>query len=244
MRGLIVATQFLTRLPTPPLADWQDDDLARAAPWFPVVGLIIGVFVSGALWGGRLVSPEVAAVAALGVWVWATGALHLDGLADTADGLAAAHGNRKRFLDVARDPATGAFGVTAIVLALLAKFALLISWADVTLAGLVALSLIAAWARWIACCMAAVLPPLADGQAARFIAGIDRAQLTVAGAALAAASLWAAPVLVAAPLLAGAAIVYWRTHLGGISGDGFGATIEVCEVAMLAAVVIVMSAAL
>ncbi|MEL6872475.1 MAG: adenosylcobinamide-GDP ribazoletransferase [Pseudomonadota bacterium] len=238
MRGLVVATQFLTRLPTPRLDDWRADDLSRAAPWFPAVGLIIGALVAAAVWAGSLINPTIAALAGVLAMTVATGALHLDGLADTADGLAASHRDPKRFLEVARDPATGAFGVVAIVIALLAKFALLQSLGPVDLWTLGAVVCVFGWSRWIAAAIGAAVPPLGEGRAAVFIAGVSRPMLIAMAVILAVASLVTSPVLLIAIAIAPAAIAYWRARLGGINGDGFGATIETSEVLLLAALVI------
>ena len=85
MRGLILAVQFLTRLPTPALKDFRAEQLAGAIVWFPLVGLLLGGLVAGAAWLGGRVDPWLGALLALAVWVGVTGALHLDGLADLAD---------------------------------------------------------------------------------------------------------------------------------------------------------------
>ena len=94
--------------------------------------------------------PWLAAVLALLVWVWVTGALHIDGLGDVADALGAAHGSPERFLAVLKDPHIGVFGAVAIILQLLLKLVLL---AEVmaTAHPPWAIVLIPAWARWYWC---------------------------------------------------------------------------------------------
>jgi adenosylcobinamide-GDP ribazoletransferase len=124
VRGLVIAIQFLTRLPSPRVAA---DEAAFAASmrWFPVVGLIVGAIVAAGGWAGALLDPWLGALAALMLWVGVTGALHLDGLADFADASGAAHKDRGRLLAVLSDPHVGSFGVVAIVLQLIAKAVLL-----------------------------------------------------------------------------------------------------------------------
>ena len=100
MRSLIVALAFLTRLPMPRLAT-DAGDFARAVRLYPAAGIAIGLLVAGAGWLGARVDPWLGALAATVLWVWATGALHLDGLGDLADGLGAAHGDRTLLLAVA-----------------------------------------------------------------------------------------------------------------------------------------------
>ena len=124
MKTLIVALGFLTRLPMPRV-EADEVDFARAIRLYPVAGLVVGVIVAGAGWLGAHVDPWTGALAALIAWVWATGALHLDGLADLSDGLGAAHGDRSRLLAVMADPHIGSFGVVALAMQLLAKLVLL-----------------------------------------------------------------------------------------------------------------------
>src|SRR3546814_16984540 len=93
--------------------------------WFPAVGLIVGALVAGAGWAGARIDPWTGALAALILWVAVTGALHLDGLGDIADGSGAAHKDRERLLAVLGDPHAGSFAVVAISLQLIATLVLL-----------------------------------------------------------------------------------------------------------------------
>jgi len=186
------------------------------------------------------VSPWIAALLAVAAWVWVTGALHLDGLGDVADGLGAAHGDPARFLEAAKDPHAGSFGVIAIVLVLMAKLVLLGELASVSppavwLPGLV---LIPAWARWGPLVWRNIVPSLGDGHGKVFSRERGWQWVGVHGVLLSAASLWLEPALLAAlvivPLLAG----YWRWRLEGMTGDCHGASIEVTEILLLAALVV------
>ena len=225
------ALQFLTRLPVPRNEASRVDDLPRAAVWFPLVGAIVGAAVGAALWAGGHASPSIGALCALLVWVVITGGLHLDGLGDVADALAASHRSPERFLAVLRDPHIGAFGVMAIALQLIAKLVLL---ADLSATdALPALILVAAWARWGPLVWGLVLPPLAAGSGERFAAQIDRRVVLGEGIVLALLSLWLAPVLLAALLVVAAIAAYWKLRLGGMTGDCLGAGIEVTETALL-----------
>ncbi len=85
------ALQFLTRVPGLRLAAPREGDLSRAAVWFPLVGGLIGAALAAAMWAGAHASPWIGALLGLFVWVWITGGLHLDGLGDVADALAASH---------------------------------------------------------------------------------------------------------------------------------------------------------
>ena len=222
MRGLILAIQFLTRLPTPALAEFRPQELARAAIWFPLVGLLLGGLVAAALWLGGRVDPWLGALLALFAWIALTGALHLDGLADLADALGAAHGDRERLLAVLADPHMGVFGATALVAQLLSKLVLLMLLAK---SGLIwPLVLIPAWAR-LGPLLWARLPPLKPGLGERFAWQIGLRGVWFWAALLALASV-ASPALLAAPLL----LLAWRAwllaRLGGMTGDALGAGVE------------------
>lgn len=125
MRSLILAVQFLTRLPTPQLKTFDPAWLADAARWFAPVGLLVGAVVWLAVLAGSLLDPWLGALLGLLAWLWVTGGLHLDGLADLADAQGAAHRSRERFLEVLKDPHLGSFGVMSMAMQLIAKLVLL-----------------------------------------------------------------------------------------------------------------------
>lgn len=225
MRGLILAIQFLTRLPTPQLRDLDPEHMPRSAPWFPLVGLLIGVLLAAALWLGSRIDPWLGGLLALLVWVWVTGALHLDGLADMSDALGAAHRNRERFLAVLADPHLGTFGAVSLMLQLASKLVLLMLLAR---SGQYwALLLIPAWARWGALLWAR-LPSLKPGLGERLGAQVTPLSIWGWGVLLMAGSA-AVPLLWCAPLL----VVAWRAFLlrriGGMTGDLLGAGVEILE---------------
>lgn len=225
MRGLILAIQFLTRLPTPQLRNLDAENLPRSAYWFPFVGLLIGVLLAAALWLGSRIDPWLGALLTVLLWVWITGALHLDGLADMSDALGAAHHNSERFLAVLADPHLGTFGVVSLVLQLACKLVLLMLLARN--GQYWALLLVPAWARWGALIWGR-LPSLKPGMGERFGGQVSQPSIWILGMLLMACSvgnpvLWCAPILVLA----------WREFLlkrvGGMTGDLLGAGVEVVE---------------
>jgi adenosylcobinamide-GDP ribazoletransferase len=230
MKGLILALQFMTRLPTPRVTA-SDDEFAASMRWFPAAGLAIGLLVAGAAWAGQRVDPWSGALAGLAMWVLVTGALHLDGLADLVDASGAAHKDRDRLLAVLADPHVGSFGAVAIALQIAAKLVLLHGMVTANLLPALIFIPFAArigplvWTLW--------LPPLHAGLAARFRQAV-RWRHSVAWGIMVIAAAWLAPALLAAPLL----IALWGRHVrrtfGGISGDGHGAGIELVETGLLA----------
>lgn len=234
MKGLVIAVQFLTRLPTPRIAV-TEAEFADSIRWFPAVGLIVGAMVAAAGWAGGQVDPWLGALAALVAWVGVTGALHLDGLGDIADALGAAHKSRERMLGVLADPHVGSFAVVAIALQLAVKLVLLRLALERQL--LVVLLLVPFAARIGPLLWTRVLPPLHEGLGARFRAVPLGGPLAFWAIALVGAA-WCASALVAAPLLMIGWALWIGRRLGGISGDGHGAGIELVEAGLLLAAVL------
>lgn len=231
MKTLIVALGFLTRLPMPRV-EADEADFARAIRLYPVAGLAIGVIVAGAGWLGARVDPWTGALAALVAWVWATGALHLDGLADLSDGLGAAHGDRSRLLAVMADPHIGSFGVTALAMQLLAKLVLLHALPPAAWAGV---ALIPAAARIGPLVWARMLPPLRAGGLGAMVASAVRPVDMIGWIAAALASGLLYPPLAVAPLVILTLSLWFRRKLRGVTGDVHGAGIELTETALLLA---------
>jgi adenosylcobinamide-GDP ribazoletransferase len=232
-RSALLAVTFLTVMPlrlTRPAGD-----LGAAAPWFPVVGAVLGALAGGLLLAAEpLLGVQVAATLAVVVLVAATGALHADGLADCADGLGV-RGDRERRLEVMRDPATGVFGTFALIAwVLLMVGALAGLGADEALPALV---LAAAVGRWSVLLHAATAPPARpDGLGAGFV--VTPTAVAVAAVVPVALALALEPPLHGlAALAAGVAVgalasVWGRRCLGGRTGDSLGATVALGELAV------------
>lgn len=123
----LVALQFLTRLPVRLSREPSPEEQGQSLLWYPVVGLLVGLFLAVLHGVLQTVGPFLQASLLLTLWVWLSGALHLDGLADSADAWVGGHGNRQRTLAIMKDPACGPIGVVSLVLILLLKWAALAS---------------------------------------------------------------------------------------------------------------------
>ena len=129
MSAITAAIRFLTVVPAPG-GEWSARAASRSVAWFPAVGLGIGGAVAAVNWAARLAMPDLPAAAlALAAGVVLTGALHLDGLADTFDGLLGGD-TPKRRLEIMKDPSIGVYGVAGVVLVLIAKWGGLSSLPD------------------------------------------------------------------------------------------------------------------
>jgi len=238
VRPVAVAFGFLTRLPLR-AAEVEERDLGRSVAFFPVAGLALGALVSAAGWALRgHLAPVVQAAALVALLAWLTGGLHLDGLADVFDGLSGGHGDRARALAIMRDARIGAHGAAALCLLLLAKAAALVPLVERSDGWALAAFPVAA--RW-AVVPLVVLFPYARPE------GLGKAFHENARAvSLLAATLLAAPVAIgmgvraAAPVAAAlaAALLFAlvvQRRLGGLTGDVYGACIELAELAFLVA---------
>ncbi len=231
---LRLAFSLLTTLPFPAPACWKPGDSGRAAGWFSLVGLVIGLLVAGIHWlAGLVFPPLITGAIALTAWVALTGGLHLDGMADCADGLLYPGSPEKR-LEIMRDPRLGAFGGIGLGLALLLKFSAL---ASLTPAALPALPLAASLARW--CILPAGLLPLAKpgGMGADFAAGLRKISLLWGAFLPLGLTLllgWSGLLAAALGLLAAFGVLALaKKRIGGVTGDVFGLVVESVEVVTL-----------
>jgi adenosylcobinamide-GDP ribazoletransferase len=220
--------------------DFSPADLARSAAWFPFVGLVLGAIVGLVTFALDYRNPVLAGILGVVAWVWLTGALHLDGLADLTDAFGASHRDPERFFAVLADPHLGTFGVVSIVLVLMLKAAGL-AWLPTQ--ALWALPLLFAWSRLGTLAWGRWLRPLKPGAGERFTWQLSVGWIVFWSVLLLAASVAVAPVLCAAPVIIAAWGFWLRVRLGGMTGDCLGAGVEVTEAALLLLVVLTSSAA-
>jgi len=233
MKSLLAALRFLTIVPLPGVWGTAEEDLARSVPWFPLVGLLLGAIAAGLAWAVALVAPPpVAAAAMVVVLLSFSGCLHLDGLADTADGFLSSR-PRERILEIMKDSHTGAMGVIAIVCVLLMKFASLAALNAAAIRPAVLLMPLAGRCAMVV--HMAVLPyARSNGTAGIFFRHRPRwSALWAAGVLAAAGWIVAGPrglvawaMCMALTLLLSA---YADRKIGGATGDTLGAVCEIIE---------------
>jgi adenosylcobinamide-GDP ribazoletransferase len=229
IRPLATAFAFLTRLPVMP-RDLHVSDLGRSIAWFPFVGLLLGVVASMV---ARLpLDAGLRAIAIVALGAFLTGGLHLDGVADVADGLGGGRGDRARSLAIMKDSRIGAFGAIALVLVLLAKVRATSLVLDQPLVLLVAPVV----ARGVASALIVAFPyarPEGLGRAFHDYGRPLHAGVAIAFAT-AAALVAHAPVAAAAATFAAVTVALWIHHrLGGLTGDAYGTVIEAAELTLL-----------
>ena len=242
-RPLVAALSFLTAVPVARGTELGARDLRRGVVLFPVVGAAVGALVAVVAWGAALFLPPLAA-AILGVasGVAATAALHLDGLGDVADGIGAslAGGNPRGAM---RDPRLGTFGIAAVSLDLLLKATLLSALLAVTgfpweVVAVGAISRVAPIGlAWRLPYVGAGSGGWTDGMSGlRSLAalvlslaiGVPTARLATLG------------LVVAVAAVAIGVGAWSNRRLGGVTGDVFGAAVELAEtMGLLAAAIAV-----
>lgn len=237
-----LAWQLLTILPWPFGPDRVSRPAGRAAAYFPLIGLVIGLLLAGLSWLLFGWLPEgVSAALVMAIWVALTGMLHLDGFMDACDGLLPPREASRR-LEIMRDSRVGAFAVVGVVLLLLVKFnALAALPLDDRPWALVATPVLSRWAlTW-----SMARYPLAreEGLSVFFEVGLGRWQVGVASITAVAitAFCWGAggAVLVGVTWLVTSLVARLAVvRIGGLTGDVYGAICELTEVVLLVTVII------
>jgi len=256
MRSLARALGFLSVLPAGKLGEFETAHLPAMLAAFPLAGALIGALL-GLIWCGLSMSLDASLAAALTVcfWVLLTRGLHLDGLADCADGLGGSYTPEGR-LKIMKDPHVGVFGTAAIGMSLLIKYAALLSLASRELSPIVhwntpwsevinrmlLLATIFSVSRFCVLCVSyrAHYARAGGGMGEQFIVAVHEWVL-MAGVVVPAclSSLWGlerGARLFFCPVLAALLLrILFQRALNGQTGDTLGATVEAGEFAGLIA---------
>lgn len=235
-RRFAAAWRFLTVFPAWPGPDGNEGEhLRRSAPLFPVVGLILGLFGGGlTILLGRILPGPVTAALAVAYLALVSGGLHLDGLADSADGLLSPGRDRDKALAVMRDSRIGSHGAFALVMILLVKYAALSTLPPYAMAFAIAVAPIAGRAAML---FPMTLLPYARESGLGGLFKLERSRFILAGACVWVAGVMAVfwGVVAALPGIAVwlGVVVGWvlflRKRLGGGTGDTYGAVCELAE---------------
>ncbi len=241
IRQLAAAISFLTRMPIAPRTLFSAEDIGKANRWFPIVGALIGgVYALTA----RILSPRFPAVIVgilvITVEAFLTGALHMDALADMADGFGGGR-TREDVLRIMRDHAIGSYGAVALILLLLMKVSLIGALIEHGRA-IPLLVTGPALGRWSAVALNNFLPyarrqdeGVRPGGAVSHFVG--PAELTIATVMAILLTVWlgwrtGAACWLAVVIVTCAVGALCRRRVGGVTGDTLGANIEICEVAV------------
>ncbi|MDY0248908.1 MAG: adenosylcobinamide-GDP ribazoletransferase [Pseudomonas sp.] len=250
--GFWYALIFLSRVPGPYLKR-IDKDVQQAAMWFyPVVGAILGLVLITLVFLCFQYNPQapvlLVAALTLALWVYFTGAMHLDGVADTADAWVGGLGSHERTLEIMKDPRVGSMAVAAMAVVLLVKFAAISALLEqahnnngLLLSGLLLIPMLA---------RTGIIGLMATTSYVRKQGMVSNTQNAATKSKVAVMSIvWmllAIPILQEKTLLL---LIVWAVllvgyrhalnkRLGGYTGDTLGAAVEIQEAVLLAALVL------
>lgn len=234
MRSMLLAISFLTVAPVYGNRIADEREFANSLYYYPLVGFIIGMILFAVSRLSSLLEPGIASEALiLLVWVSITGALHLDGLMDSADGLFSGR-DQERKLEIMKDSRVGAMGAITLVMVILLKVAFLDmlviadkSWVLLVAPAVGRFMMVYAVFRYPYARPGGGLGAAFGGEA-----GIPKLMgallLLLAGSWL--AHSWTAFTAVVITIALGALLAAWiAKQLGGVTGDSFGAICESCE---------------
>lgn len=236
--SLLAAISFLTSIPVARRRMFGPEDVARSARWFPLVGAFLGAITAGAaLLLSKIFPPIICSIIAAGLLASLTGAMHLDGLADTVDGFGGGR-TRADVLRIMRDHSIGSYAGVALILIIGLKVGSISSLIE-SGRTIPALVLAPALGRWSSVLLSATQPYARPKDDAITTAGgparlVGRVELILATIIALIFSIALDPVrgslACASVALSTMAWSWWcRARIGGITGDTLGASIEASE---------------
>jgi len=241
LRLFFIALQFFTRLPIPRWVGFEQAWLHHASRYFPAVGIVVAAIAAAVYAAAALVlPPAVAVLLSTAAGIYATGAFHEDGFADSCDGLGGGH-TRERVLEIMKDSRIGAYGAIGIGLMLATKIATLASMQKLAVPG----ALLAAHplSRLMACALIWRMEyARAEGKAKPLAQEMQNGEFAIAAltAALPAAAMLYLGWLNITGLAVGVGgmilATFWlarkfQRRLGGYTGDCLGAVQQLTETA-------------
>lgn len=236
----ITGLQFLTRIRLVTQVDCSQESFRRSVKFFPFIGCIIGLLLSGIIYGLQLLggggfSPHVMASSLILIEILLTGALHCDGFMDTMDGIFSGR-SRERMLEIMKDSRVGAFGVIAFCLFVLLKYSFIL---DITPSLLPLAFLVMPIVGRLAIVIAVTLFPYArrEGLGKSFSYHADRKTLYIAGLCVGVMLAFLGRLALFSGLIgivfAYAFAEYVNKRLDGLTGDVYGAVNELTELIVL-----------
>jgi adenosylcobinamide-GDP ribazoletransferase len=234
--GFFTALKFLTIFPLPERRGKAKEHMGQSLPYFPLVGLLLGAILFGINYGLSYILPQsITSVLLIIVLVIMTGAHHLDGLMDSFDGAVSGKSREKR-LGIMADSHVGAFGIVAVILLLLLKYASLSALSGGQVAVLMLMPMLS---RWMMVSAISMFPyARSSGLGLAFKQGATWQRLAVATAVSLVVTVllmgwWGLALIAVLWLIVFGIASYFNSRLGGLTGDVYGALNEISEVLVL-----------
>ncbi len=244
INGFILNLQFLTRIPVPVKVDYSNRAFTAGSVFAPVIGLLIGLISVGTyLLVSMMDLRPLAVLLALTAEITITGGLHLDGLADTFDGIFS-YRDKERALAIMKDSRLGTSGAIGLILVLMMKYIMLMSLPDKYL--VVCLAVMPVLSRMTVSWSAGLSPYARKGEkglAAGLVERTGPIEIVISTTLAIIISvlllrLAAVPLVMIVIAFTLGMIIYVKARLGGITGDVIGAVIELSEVMFLLSVLL------
>lgn len=233
---LILSFQFLTRLPININVDYNEKNISQSQLFYPLVGMVIGIISGGVYFVFSYINKDIASFLAVVSVILLTGGLHMDGLSDTCDGFFSAR-DREKIFAIMKDSRVGSFGVIALILDILLKY-ILISNADKSVPLMLMLS--CGNARLMAVMLISYgKPARKDGMAVTQMNANKRKYFIISLISYVLFITFVFSPYFLIPLAASflASLLLIRKSykmIGGLTGDIYGADIEMCEIISIA----------
>ncbi|MCL2475444.1 MAG: adenosylcobinamide-GDP ribazoletransferase [Chloroflexi bacterium] len=233
------ALRFLTNIDVPFWReDWSKEDspkqFTRSLIYYPLVGLIIGLILAAVYWlADSWVPPILTSAVIVALLAWLTGALHLDGFADCADGVAASHKDEATRDRIMKEPGVGAMAVIAVIILLLLKFAALCAISDEVM--IKALIVTPVLSRWAMAMMVYIFPYKRKSGMGQMLKELRAPYVIIVPTivtliiTLLAFSWMSIVIMALAAFSMLMCAFFYRSKLQGLSGDTYGAANEVTE---------------
>ncbi len=242
MGPFLVGLQFLTRIHLRKETEWSDENFGKSVKWFPLIGGVLGLCLCALCFLLETVhAPLLTAFLLVCAEIFLTGALHIDGLTDAADGLFSGR-SRERALAIMKDSLIGSFGMTAFVLLVGLKTTALASAGEDLYMILIAMPVIARFNMVVSICEYPYAREQGFGKS--FATYRDAYAVPFAFVTALLPALWFGfPYLILAGvgILTGLFLNRWIvSKIGGTTGDTYGFVTEVTE-AVLALVFVLLT---
>lgn len=236
LRTIIAAFQFLSSIPIKSKDELKPDILGKSVALFPLVGLVFGLILVLCDWVLSFVFPKmVIDIFIIIILISLNGGLHLDGFIDTCDGLLGGRGDKERILAIMKDSNVGAHGITCAICLMLLKFTLLYGlFGKLRLFVLVMMPLLARWSVVLAIVFFPYTRSEGAGKIFSSFSGIR--EFFVATIFTLLAIFWlpsAAFALIGVFLFTVIFAKQVTSKIGGLTGDTYGALIEINEIIVL-----------
>lgn len=239
MEGFILLLSFFTRIPVP-YVEYTEEKYKKGIKYLPIVGLIIGIILFIFTFLEKFIHRPVLSLMIWIIYIWITGAIHLDGFSDTIDGIFS-NRDKEKMLEIMKDSRIGAFGVIGIIILLISNITL------TSYIGLKYILLVPIVSRTLAIFSASISDYAREsGMGKIFMDHVNTKESSLAFAFLAIITVVFFGVKTIVPIVICILVSLYLTRyitkkIGGMTGDTIGFIIEITQIIFLFSIYILRS---